>query len=106
MSAAVAARMPELAALAAIGVHRSVLGRIVLLESVMLAAAGGVLGVGVYAVARGQVGKLSLGVNPVDISSGVTVLAVGFGLGILVGILGGFYPARRVKRLDILQALR
>jgi putative ABC transport system permease protein len=106
MNAAAAVRMPEFAALAAIGIHKSTLGRIVLLESVMLAATGAVLGVAASAIVRSQVTTLTLGANAVDISSGGAVLGLGLGLGLLVGIIGGLYPSRRVKRLDILHALR
>jgi len=106
MNAAAAVRMPELAALAAIGIHKSTLGRIVLMESIMLALTGAVVGLAASAIVRAQVSTLTLGANSVDISSGGAELALGLGFGLLVGIIGGLYPARRVKHLDILHALR
>src|SRR5205085_11669778 len=45
MNAAVVIRIPELATFAAIGIRRSVLGRLVVFESVPLGATGGIAGV-------------------------------------------------------------
>lgn len=106
MSAAAAVRMPELAALAAIGIHRSVLGRIILFESILLGVVGALIGLGVSTLIRSQIGSISLGENPVELAGTATVLLIGIGLGVAVGVIGGITPAMRVARLDIMQSLR
>ena len=106
MSAAAAVRMPELAALAAIGIHRRVLGRIILFESILLGVVGALIGLGVSTLVRSQIGSISLGENPVELASTGKILLIGVGLGVVVGLIGGFTPAMRVARLDIMKSLR
>jgi putative ABC transport system permease protein len=106
MSSAVAIRMPELAALAAIGVRRGVLGRIILLEGALLGLFGGLLGMAVSAIVITQIGYIPLGTNPIAISLSPIALMMGLGLGLLAGVIGGIAPAIRVRRLDILTAMR
>src|SRR5262245_66182015 len=58
MAAAIATRIPELAAMAAIGIRRSVLARMVIVESVLLAAIGALIGVGARELVRSKLGAL------------------------------------------------
>jgi putative ABC transport system permease protein len=106
MSSAVAIRRPELAALAAIGVRRGVLGRIILLESALLGFIGGVIGVAASAIIITQLGYIPVGTNPIVISLSPVALVIGLALGLLAGIVGGLAPAIQVRRLDILSAMR
>ena len=106
MSASVLARIPELAALAAIGVPRSVLARVVLVESTLLATIAVVIGVGLSTFIGDRLGEISIGATATTISPSGTVVGVVLALGVCVGILGGLVPAIRVLRLEILQALR
>jgi ABC-type lipoprotein release transport system permease subunit len=106
MNAAVATRMPELAALAAIGIRRGALSRIILLESALLAFVGGLIGVGAGWLLAKQLGAISLGANPVELETSAMILLVGIGLGLAAGIIGGLVPTWRVRRLDIMQAMR
>jgi putative ABC transport system permease protein len=106
MSAAVATRMPELAALAAIGIRRGSLGRIVLLESALLSLVGGLVGVGIGWLLAKQLGAISLGKNPVELHTSTGLLLFGLGLGVGAGLIGGIMPTLRVSRLDIMKALR
>jgi putative ABC transport system permease protein len=106
MNAAVEARMPELAALAAIGIRRGVLGRLVLVESALLGSVGACVGLLVAMVVAMQLGEVSIGTTPVELSPSLAVGAIGAALGILAGVAGGVVPALRVARLDILGALR
>jgi cell division protein FtsX len=107
MNAAAATRMPELAAMAVIGIRRSFLARMVLVESIGLAVVGAVLGLLLFAGIRAWLGGVfALGASPIEISSVTTVLPIALGLGIVVGLLGGSFPALKVRRLDILNAIR
>jgi putative ABC transport system permease protein len=106
MSAAVALRMPELASLAAIGIRRRLLGRIVLLESALLALVGALVGTGLGWLIARQVGAIALGPNPVTLDTPAGLLLSGLGLGTLIGVIGGLSAMLRVARLDISQAMR
>jgi len=106
MNAAVAVRLPELAALAAIGVRKKTLARVVLVEGALLGLVGAAVGVLASALAIGAIGFISLGSHPVEITSSPVVLVIGLALGVLVGVLGGIAPAIQVRRLDILTTLR
>jgi putative ABC transport system permease protein len=106
MNAAAVTRMPELAALAAIGVRRRLLARIILLESVSLAVIGAIVGVLVSVLITSRIDQFSLGADPVEISSSPLIPLLAVGVGALVGFAGGIFPALMVRRLDIMQALR
>jgi putative ABC transport system permease protein len=106
MNATVVARMPELGALAAIGIRRTSLRNIVVFESVVLGIVGGALGVAASVGIERAIGKFQLARNHVEPAPSPTVLGFGIALGIAVGVVGGFAPAMRVRRLDILTAMR
>jgi putative ABC transport system permease protein len=106
MNAAVVMRLPEFATLAAIGIRRSALTRIVLVESMLLAAIGALIGVAVSALLQRQIGEVSLGASPVEITATWSVMLVGIGMGLLVGLIGGIAPAIRVRRLSITSSMR
>jgi putative ABC transport system permease protein len=110
MYAAVGTRAPEIAVLLTLGFRpRSVLASF-LAESALIAAVGGVLG-----------GLLALPINGIVTSTTnwssfseiafsfrVTpgLLLAGFLFSLVMGIVGGFLPARRAARLPVVQALR
>jgi putative ABC transport system permease protein len=74
----------------------------VLIEAVVLATAGGAIGVGVGALATmvlAKVFELSLHITP-----GYVVLAIG--VSTVVGVASGWYPASRAAKLDPVAALR
>lgn len=106
MNAAVAIRIPELAALAAIGIRRSALGRIILAESVLLGLLGAALGAAASALAMWKLGYISIGVNPLEIEVSPVALVIGLVLGVVAGVIGGLAPVMQVRRLDILAAMR
>ncbi|MDQ3334956.1 MAG: ABC transporter permease [Myxococcota bacterium] len=106
MNAATVVRMPELAALAALGVRRSVLGRIVLVESLLLGGFGAILGALLGWVIRSQMSLITLGSNPVELSSRATGPLIGLAIGLSVGLIGGILPAIMVRRLDIVREMR
>ncbi|MDQ6648244.1 MAG: ABC transporter permease [Pseudomonadota bacterium] len=111
MFAAVAARAREIATLRAIGFRGTPVVVAIMLETMLLALIGGVLG-GLLAwlifngytastLAAGSVGKLSFefSVTPALLWSGLKwALAIGF--------IGGLFPAVRAARLPVTTALR
>lgn len=106
MNAAVVTRLPELASMVAIGIRRSVLGRLVIVESLLLAFVGAVLGIGISQLVRMQLGTISLGDTPVELTADPVALAVGFGLSVVVGIIGSIAPSVMVRKLDVIRSMR
>ena len=110
MYAAVANRVVEVGTLRALGFHRrSVLGAF-LVESVLLAVIGGAAGVALAAfLSFARVSTVNfttfseIGFG-FQLSPGVIVSALIFAL--VMGVVGGFLPAVRAARLDIVNALR
>ena len=104
MVQAVRERIPELAVLKTIGFgDRSILG-LVLAESVLLLVIGGLLGLGLAAVAMpavsaGSGGMIQLGTMP------AATWGIGIALMLAMGLLVGLIPAVRAMRLNIVDAL-
>jgi putative ABC transport system permease protein len=110
MYAAVAARTSEIAVLLTLGFHpRSVLLSF-LVESALIAAAGGVLGAVLTLPINGIVTSTTnwSSFSEIAFSFRVTPLLLGEGLAfaVVMGVLGGFFPAWRASRLPVVQALR
>ena len=101
-------REAELAVRGALGASRLRLVRQLLVESVLLAAAGGILGLAVAAAAV----RAFLRWSPVDIPrSGdvavdLRVLAFAIGVSLLTVLLFGLVPALRASRADVAGVLR
>ena len=110
MYAAVASRAPEIAVLLTLGFHpRSVLASF-LVESAIIAAAGGVLGCLLALPINGIVTSTTnwTSFSELAFSFRVTpgLLLVGLAFGVVMGVVGGFFPARRAAKLPVVQALR
>ena len=110
--ARVSDRRTELGVRLALGAGRGTLVRQVLAESVLLALVGGALGLLVAAWSRGLL-ELLLGATPlgfaaeaVDFALDVRVLAFGFALALLAGLLAGAVPALHATRGDADSRLR
>ena len=111
MFAAVAARAREIATLRAIGFRGLPVVVAVMLETMLLALLGGVIGgalawlifngYGASTLAAGTVGKLSfeLAVTP-------ALLWTGLKWALAIGFIGGLFPAVRAARLPVTTALR
>jgi len=111
MFAAVAARAREIATLRAIGFSGIPVVVAVMLETMLLALAGGIIGgllawlifngYGASTMAAGSVGKLSfeLKVTP-------ELLWTGLKWALAIGFIGGLFPAVRAARLPVTAALR
>jgi putative ABC transport system permease protein len=73
-----------------------------LVEAVVLSSFGGVIGIMV--AVGGTFGLASLMNGPVVLNPGIMLLAFLFSAA--VGVIFGFYPARKAARLDPIDALR
>jgi putative ABC transport system permease protein len=104
MSQSVRERTGELGVLKAIGFTNGNVLALVLLESCLLAVAGGTLGLGLarLVIARGDPtgGMLPLFAFP------TRDLLVGFGFSLALGLITGFFPALQAMRLRVADALR
>ena len=103
------ARRRELAIRLSIGAGRMRLVRQMLTESVLLAAAGGVLGLVIAMWGSAAIAAiLNGGGNPIviDTAPNGRVLAFVFVVTLLTGLMSGLMPALRSARLDLTPALR
>lgn len=105
MMAAVAGRTQEIGILRAVGFRRAHVARIVLIESVAAATAGGLGGwlTGTLAVRAAGPALAQLG-SPIPFDWRLAVAAVAAAA--ILGASGGAYPALRAARMDPAQALR
>jgi len=110
MYAAVSSRTPEIAVLLTLGFHpRSVLASF-LAESALIALAGGVIGCLLALPINGVVTSTTNWASFSEIAFAFRVtpalLLSGLVFAVFMGLVGGFFPARRASRLPVIQALR
>lgn len=111
MYAAVAARTREIATLRALGFRAGPVVVSVLAESLLLALLGGLIGAGVAWVAFDgfQTSTLNWSTfSQLSFSFAVTppLIALGIVCSLLMGLIGGLFPAIRAARLPVATALR
>ena len=110
MYAAVSSRTPEIAVLLTLGFHpRSVLASF-LAESAVIAFLGGILGCLLALPINGVVTSTTNWASFSEIAFAFRVtpqlLLAGLTFAVVMGVIGGFFPARRASRLPVIQALR
>jgi putative ABC transport system permease protein len=102
MLAVVTERTHEIGIRKAVGArHGDILNQF-LVESALLAATGGLMGV----LLAWVVAVVVRNFTPVPMALPYSAVAVGVGLSTAVGLFFGIYPARRAARLDPIEALR
>jgi len=110
MYAAVAARTPEVAVLLTLGFRpRSVLASF-LAESAVIALAGGVIGCLLALPINGMVTSTTNWNSFTEVAFAFRVtpelLLTGVIFALVMGLLGGFFPALRAARLPVVEAIR
>jgi putative ABC transport system permease protein len=102
MLTTVTERTREIGLRKAIGAKRSDINRQFLVEAIVITLVGGVIGVALGAIV--SFGLTVLGVIETKVSIGSILLA--FGVSAVIGIVFGYYPARRAGALNPIEALR
>jgi putative ABC transport system permease protein len=105
MGLAVRERVSELAVLKAVGFSDRFLMMLILGESMLIAAVGGLLGLAVCKFSTPLLEKLLGSYLPL-ISLPFLAMFAGFGIAVAVGILAGILPATSAMRLRVVDALR
>lgn len=108
MYAAVGSRTKEIGTLLALGFSRGAVLASFLLESVLLALLGGVVGCVLALPVSGITAGTSHDFSELAFRFAVTptILLLGLGFAALMGLLGGFFPARKAASRRIIEALR
>ncbi len=94
------ARQRELSVRAALGASRWRLMQLALLESILLAGAGGALGIGLTFVSRDLIGRMLLdGIGPVvgQVTIDRRILAITVGFSVVAALAAGLVPAFRLS---------
>jgi ABC-type antimicrobial peptide transport system permease subunit len=110
MYGAVANRTTEIGTLRALGFYRRSIMMAFLMESFALSLGGGLLGLGLASVLQFvSISTLNFGsFSELAFSFALSpsIVAISLGFSLLMGLIGGFLPAVRASRLNIVQALR
>lgn len=110
MYAAVARRAREIGTLRVLGFSRSSILVSFVLESLLLSALGGLLGCLLVLPLNGMttgIGNfITFSEIAFDFRISARIMAAGLGFALIMGTLGGFFPARTAAKKEILNALR
>ena len=110
MYAAVASRTAEIGTLRALGFRRAGVLAAFLFESMLLALAGGVVGLGLAAFMQffsvSTLNWQSFNELAFSFSLNANIIAKSLAFALAMGLVGGFLPALRAARLEIVDALR
>lgn len=110
MYAAVASRGPEIAVLLTLGFHPRAVLLSFLVESALIALVGGVLGILMALPVNGMVTSTtnwaSFSELAFSFSMGPGLMLAGIVFAVVMGVVGGFFPAWRAAKRPVVQALR
>ena len=102
---AVGARTQEIGTLRALGFGGTAVAFSVIAESLLLALAGALIGIGIaWALFHGQ--RYAFGENLFNLTVSVKLVGLGVAWAMVVALLGGILPAIRAARLPVVEALR
>lgn len=104
MYTAVSGRVREIGMLQVLGFPKGAILRAIMLESLLISLAGGVLGCALGSLVHGMPMKVTMGVFLMRVDA--VVIAGGLGLAVGIGLLGAWFPARRALRLSEVDAMR
>jgi putative ABC transport system permease protein len=104
MLASISERVREIGIRKSVGAATSDIFIQILVESVVIAILGGLVGLVTSFALVDLIGSFSPTENAPIVT--VTALAVAFGFSVLVGVLAGIFPAVKAARLNPIQALR
>jgi len=100
-------RTREFGTIRSLGASKGYVFKLVLIESVMLCTIGGLFGCALGYAGSVAVERVILGVVGMDVvAATLKVLLISIAIAIVVGLIAGFYPARRVSKQQIVEALR
>ncbi|WP_166664555.1 ABC transporter permease [Actinophytocola oryzae] len=105
LALSVTERTRELGILRAIGASRPLIRRTIRLESVVICAYGGVLGIAVGVLFGAVMQHAMLGNPLLDIEIPTDVIAIALAGMLCVGVLSALWPARRAARTEVLTAI-
>ena len=110
MYAAVARRAREIGTLRVLGFSRGSILVSFFIESVLLSALGGVLGclltLPLNGVSAGIANSTTFAQTSFDFRVGPGIMLIGVSFAVILGAVGGLFPARMAARKEILSALR
>ena len=109
MLMAVSERVREIGTMRAIGVHRNFVFRMIIMESTMTSlVAGGIGCLGGYLLSRVITFGIAevMGVTYLEALVTPRILVLGMVISLIMGVLAGLYPAWRIARSNIVEALR
>jgi len=104
MLASISERVREIGIRKSVGAATADIFIQILVESMVIAILGGLVGLGVSFALVQMLSSISTTENAPIIRG--TALAIAFGFSVLVGILAGIFPAFKAARLNPIQALR
>lgn len=102
MLVSVTERTREIGTRLAIGARESDILTQFLIEAIVLSLAGGVIGIALGIIGNQIIYKITDFYIPTALNS----ILIGFGFSVLVGVVFGYFPARKAARLNPIDALR